>query len=565
MRIPILQLVLLFIGLAGLVFTSAGCSGSRSPEVPAEPVVGADIDYARQQLAKYARHDMACNLDLLDENQRAVLDELVAAAKVIDGIFFTQVYQGNTAVREQLNKGGGPDNEMLTNFFRINYGPFDRLEEDAPFIGDTPKPKGANFYPEDMTKEEFETWVAAHPDEREAFEGTFTVIRRAGDGLKAIPYSEFYRPELERAAAHLRRAAELTDNESLRTFLDSRADAFLDNDYYQSDMDWMDIEDNLIDVTIGPYEVYEDNLFNYKAAFEAFICLRDPVESARLESIKGHLPAMERNLPIPDEYKNFNRGSESPISVVDVAISAGDTRAGVQTLAFNLPNDERVREAKGSKKVMLKNVLQAKYEKIYIPIAEVVLEEGLAAQTDFEAFFNHTLLHEVSHGLGPGNLVLDGEKTTVAKELKELYSGMEEAKADTLGVYNIQYLVDQDELAPERAEKAYVTFLGGIFRSIRFGVGAAHGKANIMILNYLLEHGGYLHDEATGRFSVNQATVADGFQKLATVLLTLQAEGDYEGAAAFIEKYGNVPPTVEQALSRLDGVPVDIDPHYELD
>jgi len=565
MRIPILQLMLLFLGLAGLAFASAGCNGSRSPEAPDGPIVDARVDYARQQLAKYARHEMACNLDLLDENQRAVLDELVFAAKVIDGIFFTQVYGRNAEIRDGLAAGSGPDNEMLAEFFRINYGPFDRLEEDAPFIGDTAKPKGANFYPEDVTTEELEAWVAAHPEERDAFEGTFTVIRREGDGLIAIPYSEFYRPELEKAAAHLRKAAFLSDNESLRTFLESRAAAFLDNDYYQSDMDWMDISDNLIDVTIGPYEVYEDNLFNYKAAFEAFICLRDPEESARLESIKGHLPAMERNLPIPDEYKNFNRGSESPISVVDVAISAGDTRAGVQTLAFNLPNDERVREAKGSKKVMLKNVLQAKYERIYIPIAEVVLEEGLAAQTDFEAFFNHTLLHEVSHGLGPGNLVLDGRETTVAKELKDLYSGMEEAKADTLGVYNIQYLVNQGELAPERAEKAYVTFLGGIFRSIRFGVGAAHGKANIMILNYLLEHGGYVHNEASGRFAVNQETVADGFEKLAAVLLTLQAEGDYEGASAFLEKYGTVPPTVEQALSRLDDVPVDIDPHYELD
>jgi len=508
---------------------------------------------------------MECNLDRLEGDQRAVLDELVSAAKVIDGIFFGQVYSRNAGIRDDLARRSGPDNEVLQAFFRINYGPFDRLAEEAPFIGSAEKPKGANFYPEDMTRDEFETWITEHPDDREAFENTFTVIRREDGVLRAIPYSEFYRPELERAAAHLRRAAELTDNGSLRTFLNSRAEAFLDNDYFQSDMDWMDISDNLIDVTIGPYEVYEDGLFNFKAAFEAFICLRDPVESARLDSIKGHLPAMERNLPIPDEYKNFNRGTESPISVVDVAISAGDTRAGVQTLAFNLPNDERVRESKGSKKVLLKNVLQAKYEKIYIPIAQEVLVEGLAEQTDFEAFFNHTLLHEISHGLGPGKLTIDGRQTTAAKELKELYSGMEEAKADTLGVYNIQYLVDQGALAPERAEKAYITFLGGIFRSIRFGIGAAHGQANIMILNYLLEHGGYYFDEETYRFGVNQETVAQGFRELATALLTLQAEGDYDGAVEFIAAYGSVPPAVEEALARLDNVPVDIDPHYELD
>ncbi len=564
MRIPTLQLVLLFLSLAGLALAS-GCAGPRDEAVESGGETAARVDYAGNQLAKYARHEMKCNLTLLDENQRIVLDELVSAAKVIDGIFFSQVYSRNAEIRNKLAAGSGPNNEVLSEFFRINYGPFDRLEEETPFIGDTPKPKGANFYPEDMTQEEFATWIAEHPDDREAFENTFTVIRREEGALRAIPYSEFYRPELEKAAAHLRRAAKRTDNDSLRTFLNSRADSFLSNDYFQSDMDWMDISDNLIDVTIGPYEVYEDGLFNFKAAFEAFICLRDPVESTRLESIKGHLPAMERNLPIPDEYKNFNRGTESPISVVDVVISAGDTRAGVQTLAFNLPNDERVREAKGSKKVMLKNVLQAKYEKIYIPIAKEVLEEGLAEQTDFEAFFNHTLLHEVSHGLGPGNLTIDGRETTVAKEFKELYSGMEEAKADTLGVYNIQYLVDQGELAPERAEKAYITFLGGIFRSIRFGVGAAHGKANIMILNYLLEHGGYYLDEASGRFGVNQETVADGFSKLATALLTLQAEGDYEGAAAFMKTYGSMPPTVEQALARLNDVPVDIDPHYEMD
>jgi hypothetical protein len=563
MRIPTLQLVLLFLSLAGLALAS-GCAGQREDAADSGETT-ARVDYAGTQLAKYARHEMECNLALLDENQRLVLDELVAAAKVIDEIFFSQVYSRNAEIRDELALGSGPDNKVLREFFRINYGPFDRLEEETPFIGDTAKPKGANFYPDDMTKREFETWITEHPDQREAFENTFTVIRREDGGLRAIPYSEFYRPELERAAAHLRRAAELTDNDSLRTFLNSRADSFLSNDYFQSDMDWMDLSDNLIDVTIGPYEVYEDGLFNFKAAFEAFICLRDPAESARLASIKGHLPAMERNLPIPDEYKNFNRGTESPISVVDVVISAGDTRAGVQTLAFNLPNDERVREAKGSKKVMLKNVLQAKYEKIYIPIAKEVLEQGLAEQTDFDAFFNHTLLHEVSHGLGPGNLVIDGRETTAAKELKELYSGMEEAKADTLGVYNIQYLVDQGELAPERAAKAYITFLGGIFRSIRFGVGAAHGKANIMILNFLLEHGGYYLDGASGRFGVNQETVADGFSRLATALLTLQAQGDYEGAAAFMKKYGDVSPAVEQALARLGNVPVDIDPHYEMD
>jgi len=533
MRIPTLQLVLLFISLAGLALT-AGCSGPKDGGAEGSPETTVQVDHARQQLAKYARHEMECNLDRLEGDQRAVLDELVSAAKVIDGIFFGQVYSRNAGIRDDLARGSGPDNEVLQAFFRINYGPFDRLAEEAPFIGSAEKPKGANFYPEDMTRDEFETWITEHPDDREAFENTFTVIRREDGVLRAIPYSEFYRPELERAAAHLRRAAELTDNGSLRTFLNSRAEAFLDNDYFQSDMDWMDISDNLIDVTIGPYEVYEDGLFNFKAAFEAFICLRDPVESARLDSIKGHLPAMERNLPIPDEYKNFNRGTESPISVVDVAISAGDTRAGVQTLAFNLPNDERVRESKGSKKVLLKNVLQAKYEKIYIPIAQEVLLEGLAEQTDFEAFFNHTLLHEISHGLGPGKLTIDGRQTTAAKELKELYSGMEEAKADTLGVYNIQYLVDQGELAPERAEKAYITFLGGIFRSIRFGIGAAHGQANIMILNCLLEHGGYYFDEETYRFGVNQETVAQGFRELATALLTLQAEGDYDGAVEFI-------------------------------
>ncbi|MGH9363208.1 MAG: dipeptidyl-peptidase 3 family protein, partial [Thermoanaerobaculia bacterium] len=342
--------------------------------------------------------------------------------------------------------------------------------------------------PEDLAKEQFEAWVEAHPEDREAFLSTVTVIRRQGDRLVAVPYSREYAEWLEPAAGLLRQASAATDNASLKKFLALRADAFGSDDYLASDMAWMDV-DAPVEVTIGPYETYEDGLFGYKAAFESFATVDVPAESAKLQGYKQRLPWLEGNLPIPEAQKNRSRGTESPIRVVDLVFAAGEARSGVQTLAFNLPNDERVREAKGSKKVMLRNAIRAKYERILVPIARRVLVPEQVGDVTFDAFFDEILHHELSHGLGPGSITVGGRKTEVRHELKELYDTLEEAKADVMGVYNILALIEQGEMPAALRRALEPTYVAGLFRSARFGVTEAHGQGVTAQFNYLLEQG----------------------------------------------------------------------------
>jgi len=350
---------------------------------------------------------------------------------------------------------------------------------------------------------------------------------------------------------------------SFAAYLRSRADAFFANAYRESDMAWMDVANNILDVTIGPYEVYEDALFGYKASFEAFIAIRNPADSKKLEGIKKYLPKLEQSLPLPAEYKNATRGSESPVSVVDLVYSAGDTKAGVQTIAFNLPNDEAVREAKGSKKVMMKNISQAKFDKILVPIATQVLDPAQMDQVVFDAYFSNTLMHEISHGIGPGTIKKkDGTETTVNRELKELYSFLEEAKADILGLYCTRVLVKEGFLDKATETKGYICFLPGFFRSIRFGATAAHGKANMMEFNFFREKGAIEFDSATEKFHVNVDKMPAAVQAMAEKLLLIQATGDYDGAKAFIDQYAQSSPELDKLLAKLKDIPTDIEPMF---
>lgn len=520
----------------------------------------------QKQIDKLAPVKITFDHSLLDSGEQEVLRLLVEASRKMDEIFLRQVYEKNIRILRELEEGKNPDYAVLLKYFKINYGPFDRLNHDEPFINLTEmKPAGANYYPNDLTKEEFEQWLKNHPEDEEAFTSNYTVIRRKGDRLIAVPYSEEYREFLEPAAEYLKKAASLCQNPSLKKYLLSRAEAFLSNDYFQSDMDWMDLKDHKIEVVIGPYEVYEDNLFGYKAAFESFVTIVDPAESQKLSVVAGYLEQMEKNLPIPDEHKNFERGMESPILVVQEVYTAGDTRASVQTTAFNLPNDERVRQAKGSKKVMLKNVARAKFDQCWIPIVNRLLDSADLPYISFEAYFNHVLMHEMSHGLGPGIIRKNGRETTVNKELKELYSTIEEAKADILGVYNLQFLIDQCVFPKEMEKQLYVSFLGGIFRSVRFGINEAHGGANAIALNYLLEKKAFLYDDQHVQFRVNWKKVKEGIKELARELLMIQATGDYGKAGEFIAKYRQKTPALEKAIEKVKDVPVDIFPIYEFD
>ncbi len=516
-------------------------------------------------LAQFTPTEIKYDSTLLDEKQKHVVRKLYQAAVIIDSIYLDQVYTGNKEIRHELEQSKTELDRQRLQLFDIMFGPFDRLNHDQPFYGNESKPEGANFYPVDMTKAELNRWIEDHPEDKKAFTSEYTVIRRRGDKLVAIPYSEFYKERLTKVANLLREAAQFAENASLKRYLNLRADALLSNDYYESDLAWMDLKDHRIDVVIGPIEVYEDGLFNYKASFESFITIRDPEASKQLARFGKYLTDLERNLPIPEKHKNYDRGNESPIEVTQEVFTAGQAKAGVQTLAFNLPNDERVRKVKGSKKVMLKNINEAKFHQLLQPIAKTVLEPVQLKYVTFEAFFDHGLMHEISHGIGPGFIEIDSEKTEVKQRLKEKYSTIEECKADVLGMYNNNFMVRHGEY-PESMEKEFwASFLAGIFRSVRFGVNEAHGAGNAIIYNYLLENGGYRYDNARQKVAVNFDKIYDATEELASVLLTIQAEGDYDRAKALIEKYGVMSPSMKTLTDKLIDLPVDIKPVYQIE
>jgi hypothetical protein len=495
---------------------------------------------------------------LLDDNERQVVTKLIEASKQIDEIYWRQVSEKNPALRGQLARQGG----AAYAYFVANKGPWDRLKGDEPFIGTEKKPAGAAFYPPDMTKEELEKYLAAHPDAKDELQGLFTVVRRDGAKLVGIPYATYYKDLLDQAATRLGEAANISNDDALKRYLMLRADAFKSGDYRESDMAWMDLTGN-IEVVIGPYEVYEDNLFNYKASFESFVTVVDKPESAKLSAYAHALPDMERNLPEPEQYKNPNRGSESPIKVVQELYTAGDARRGVQTAAFNLPNDEVVREKKGSKKVLLKNVMDAKFRQSGKPIAMRVLDPSLTILVSFDAFFNHVLFHELSHGLGPGFLTQpDGSKRVEVRiPLKELYSTIEECKADVLGVWNLLYAQKHGLVTAFDEKQLLATYAGLMFRSTRFGVGEAHGRGTAIQWNWLRERGA-VTPAAGGKYTVDFAKARDAVRDLATELLTIEATGDYARAKTLLDRYGKETPEMTAVNATLKDIPVDITPVF---
>lgn len=534
-------------------FVENACGWVGEGPLKAVPDLGARV-------AAFVPTTLDPSLAHLDATEQAVLGKLVEVARIMDGLFTQQAAPCRDQLAARIGDLPAGDREAAQRYLAINRGPWDRRFELEPWFGAWPHPAGANFYPLDLTDAE-KKFIA---DPANGLNGEFSVIRRdAAGGLVKVPYSQYFADGLGRAAALLREAAALTNNASLKAFLEARAAAFLSDDYYQSDMLWMDL-DSPVEITVGPYETYEDGLFGFKASFEAFVTVTDPVESGRLAKFKHELPWLEMQLPIADADKNPNRGSESPIRVVDEAYSAGDTRAGVQTIAFNLPNDERVREAKGSKKVLLRNVMNAKFEQILVPIAKELLEPDQLADLTAESFFLHTLWHEMSHGLGPGRITKDGRQTEVRLELKDTFSTLEEAKADAMGEWDIFVLA--------RAGKGYfpeaiyrqqsATYLAGLFRSVRFGIGEAHGKANAIQYNYLVAKGAIGYDAKTGRFRVDAAVFEKAIAELVGDICTIQARGDYAGSQAFIAKYGVLTPELEGALAKLGHIPVDICPVF---
>jgi hypothetical protein len=525
-----------------------------------------DLAQLDHMIARFAPTEIRADISHLSSGDRAALVKLIEASRMLNDIFLKQMWSGNPVLYEKLKRDKTPLGKARLHYFWINKGPWSEIDGNTAFLPDVPPQKlpGANFYPENMTREEFESWVKTlSKEDREQAEGFFTVIRRDAAGhLETTPYSQEYKDDLAKAARLMEEAAGLTGNASLKKFLLARGAAFLSNDYYASDLAWMDL-DAPIDITIGPYETYNDEVFGYKAGFEAYVNLRDEVETAKLRFFGKHLQEIENNLPINPEYRNPKLGSQAPIRVVNEVLSAGDGDHGVQTAAYNLPNDERVVAQKGSKRVMLKNVQEAKFRSTLEPISKRVLAPASQPDLSFDSFFTHILAHELSHGIGPHQITMSGRASNPRQELKELYSPIEEAKADATGLFMLQYLYDHKLIeggaAAER--KLYTTYLASTFRSLRFGLNGAHGKGMAMQVNYLTDKGGFVARE-DGRFEVQFDKIKGAVRDLVHDLLTIEATGDYAGAKRMLDELGVIRPDMQKALNALSEIPVDIEPIF---
>ncbi|HEY7371312.1 MAG TPA: hypothetical protein VIF57_03975 [Polyangia bacterium] len=540
--------------------------GSGSEAAPGDAAARAPLPDAaalNKLSARLAPVDLVVDVQALPAGERAALAELIAASKFMDTLALRQVWAGNETVLLDLTRDRSPLGQARLHAFLQNKGPWLRLDGERPFLPEVgPKPPEANFYPAGATKAEVESWMRALPGPaRAAAEGFFTTIRRGPDGkLQAIPYSVEYQGELAIAAGMLRQAASLTQQPTLRAFLEARAAAFLSNDYHDSDIAWMKL-DASIEPTIGPYEVYEDGWFSAKASFEAFVCVRDDAETAKLARLAGELQEIENNLPIDAKLRNPKLGATSPIRVVNQLYGAGDANKTVQTAAFNLPNDERTIKEVGSKRTMLKNVQRAKFDRVLLPITRVVLAPRDRGAVAFDAFFTHILMHELTHGLGPHMAAGPGGKPiTVRAALQQSYGALEEAKADVAGLFALQFLIDKGVLDRALEKTVYVTFLASAFRTLRFGTDA-HAVGMALQLNTLLDAGA-VRVAKDGTFSVDPAKIKQAVRDLTAELMTLQASGDGAKAAELLRARAAVRPEVKAALDRLGKIPVDIEPRF---
>lgn len=516
-----------------------------------------------RQAARFAPTEIGADLSKFSPADKQVLGKLIEVSKIVDALFLRQVWAGNESMLLDLVKDEAPDARARLHYFLINKGPWSRLDHDESFVSGAPaKPDGANFYPSGASKAELERWMQSLPDaERRRATGFFTTIRRTPKGdFTLVPYSVEYHNEMALMAGLLREAAALAAEPTLKAYLSSRAAALLSDDYYDSDVAWMELT-GAIEPTIGPYEVYEDELFNYKAAFEAYVTVRDDAESVKLEKFSRELQDIENHLPIDPALRNPSLAALAPLVVVNELYASGDGNRGVQTAAFNLPNDERVTREKGAKRVMLKNVQDAKFAKTLLPISKIVLSAEDQKDLAFDAFFTHIVMHEMMHGLGPHNLTIAGRATTVRQELKETSSYIEEAKADVSGLFALQFLLEKGVIPTSMERSMYTTFLASCFRSIRFGVNEAHGKGVAIQLNYLLDQGGFVV-RPDGTFAVDHAKIKEGVTALTREIMTLQAEGSYLKAKALGDTHGVVRPVVKAALDKLTDVPVDIEPTF---
>lgn len=504
-------------------------------------------DDMKTKLDEFAVVKLTTDLKKLSDNEKAMIPLLIQIADIMDDIYWQQTFGDKKSFLEGIKYPN------TRRFAEINYGPWDRLGDNEPFLpGFGAKPKGANYYPKDMTKEEFEKWN--NPDKT----SQYTLVKRAPDNsLSTVWYHEAYTEQIERAATLLQKAAELADDQKLKEYLRLRAKAFLSDDYYESDMAWMDMKDNTIDFVVGPIENYEDELFGYKAAHEAAILIKDKEWSERLSKYAAMLPELQKQLPVGERYKQEEPGSNSDLNAYDIIYYAGQSNAGGKTIAINLPNDEKVQLEKGSRRLQLKNAMKAKFDNILVPISKVLTDPAEQKNITFDAFFSNVMFHEVAHGLGIKNTITG--KGPVRDALKEKYSAFEEAKADILGLFMVSWLIEKGELKNVSLEDSYVTYMAGIIRSVRFGAADAHGKSNMMCFNYFEDNGAFTRN-ADGTYHVDIEKTRKAVNGWSAMVLKFEGDGDYEGALKYIEKYGVIRPQLQKDIARLKTakIPVDI-------
>jgi hypothetical protein len=561
--------------LAPLVLL-ATAGAAIAADAPIRAAGPASVTELNAMAKRFAPIDLTADTSSLSPGDRSAIGKLVEAAKIVDTLQLRQRWSSNEALWAALRKDASPLGVARQNYFWINKGPWSIIDGNqsfmpAEYVGikiPAEKPAGANFYPAGATKQQLEAWMNALPaKDKEQAQWFYTVIRTGPDGkFKTVKYSDEYKPELEKLAKLLKEAAAATDNASLKKFLTLRADAFLSNEYRESDFAWMDL-DSPVDVTIGPYETYNDELFGYKAAFEAYVNIRDPKETQKLNFFSKHMQELEDHLPLDKQYRNPKVGALAPMVVVNQVYGAGDGNMGVQTAAYNLPNDEVVISQRGSKRVMLKNVQQAKFNSTLKPITQLVLRPADQKDLDFNSFFTHILAHEITHGLGPHGITIGGKASTPRQELKELYSSIEEAKADITGLWALGYMMDKGQLkdtlgqGPAAERKLYNTFLASGFRTLHFGLTDSHARGMAIQMNYLLDHGGYV-SHGDGTFAVDFKKIKQAVADLDREFLTIEATGDYARAKAMMTKYVVIRPDVQKALDKMKAVPNDIRPSF---
>lgn len=544
-----------------LALSASIVTGAEKMATKASTSTPSKADLERM-LSRYAPSEMTFDARKLPEKDKGLLKHLIAASQQIDEIFWRQSYSQAVEIRDRLQKAKDPVSTLLRHLVSLNAGPFDRLEESKPFYGDKSFPPGAGFYPEDLDKKEFEAYVAAHPERREALLSGLTVIRRKGSDLEAVPYHVEYARWLEPAAKELEAAAALSASQSFKRYLTSKAAALRTDDTFQTDCDWIDLKESPYELVLGPFEVYDDQLMGIKTSYESSVAVRDVQESTRLAGYIAKLQELENNLPYPEADRRDLTGLASPMVVVRDIYRAGDLRVGYQAAATNLPNDPKVHAKKGSKKIFWKNIFEARVGKVILPISRELMDPAQAAKVTAQGVFEDVLMHELSHALGPRYVRGTEEKVPVNQKLGDLYSATEELKATVAGLVSMAWFFDHNIMPAATEEGHYASYLGSVFRAVRFGIGEAHGRASIVELNFLREKGAIRRDATSQRWSVDASKMRPALRELTGKVLEIERGGDRAGAEALFAQYGSIPDDLAKDLERVRSVPVEIEPIY---